>query len=109
MCMEDVRIGRRSTTTTSLVATVAGTPKQLLTQNPDRYAFRLSDPSASLGAFVCGAQDPTTIAALVPARVADDLILDIQHHGDMVTQPWFYLSAASSPTILVTESVLEDE
>ena len=103
MCMEDVRIGRK-TSASQVDLTVGLTSIQAIGGSPNRYCLVFSAPIA--GHVTYSLDNPAVLGNGINLGVGDGMYsLNIQHHGDIVRRPWFAISdAASSPVgIMFTE------
>ena len=107
MCMEDVRIGRKSSMvernlpigTASIQAAVASDSRVCLV----------------LGAPLTGKVTYTTISpavsgtGLVVTAGSAPVIFDIQHHGNLVTSNWFAICDTISQTVFVGQTLLMEK
>lgn len=108
MCMEDVRLGRKTTSRCGFKTLAAGVSSEVLPANAKRIAMVLTvTTSAAIASFgftedVTNTGGPTIIGAGGP------LVLNIQQHGSFVRSQIWGISAAGA-TVGWMETVLEDE
>lgn len=107
MCMEDVRIARMSTTRTRMVPVAMGTWVQVAVASPDRYSIVIVVSGQVPTLIVPGSLGTPANPAQLPGVAQAPLVLDLQHHGDMVRQPHFVWSDGGASTAYVTETNLE--
>jgi hypothetical protein len=107
MCMEDVRIGRK--TLGRMVPVTCTTASQaILAGAPSRYAL-------ILGAPLSGTITYSTLAGVVSGlgfnitAGADPIKLTIQDEGDIVRQAWFVIGAAGGELAAVSEILLAEQ
>lgn len=106
MCMEDVRLGRASVTTTRAVDVPISSTAKVAEQRADRIAIRFRwgcNVSSHLFPW-SGATTPPLFTLGSAGGFSE--VYDIQRHGDMVTQPWYVSIGAGQCTVYVTEVFL---
>lgn len=109
MCMEDVRLGRQTGPAGSFFNIGNGTNDTIAQQNPLRTTLIIACPNA-VGCFVAPMPlDPSADQGIFLDRTSDPLILDIQHHGTLVTSQWRADGNAAASTLTVLESILEKQ
>jgi hypothetical protein len=106
MCMEDVRINRRSYTKTTTVALISSGWVLLAKQDPDRTAIRIRYGS-NVTVHITPWTDSTlpsvsTLGGITSGTETANLLED----GDAVRQPWYASMAAGAGTAFVTETIL---
>jgi hypothetical protein len=106
MCMEDVRLARQTTTRVTDIVGDSGVWVPLCGQEPDRYSLLIQLGGASDVQLRCGASGLPVGGAVIGTDPNTVLLLDLQHHGDMVTQPWYVYSSSNAVLAVVTESTL---
>jgi hypothetical protein len=108
MCMEDVRIGRKTTTITTQVDVPISSQTVVAKQRPDRVAIRFRWGS-NVGTHLFPWTDATPPTAFTLGNAGGFTeSYDIQHHGDMVCQPWWIVVGAGQCMCYVTEVFLAD-
>ena len=107
MCMEDVRLARNTITTQTRVTLVAATDTLLVPARLDRYSLMLQFSNATAICVYPAPYGVSSTGVTLPALTETTIIVDLQHHGDLVTQPWRALAPVGTPTILITETVLD--
>lgn len=107
MCMEDVRLNRKTSSANSDAATTVASALAI-PQNEKRTALVISNTGANpvYLSLVSPAADSKGIK--LPAN-GDPLVLDLFHHGRMVTSSWYAISPAGASNVGFTESVLQEE
>lgn len=107
MCMEDVRIGRKSTAGES-IKSVSQTSSMLLPQSPKRTAIIISAPTT--GYITLSFNGPVVSGSGIIINALDTpLSLDIHHHGAMVKKEIYAIHSATTTNIGVWETSIEDE
>jgi len=106
MCIEDVRLARASTTTTRVVTLSDTVWTPILAQSVDRYSILCWLAQGDGVVYYCGAQGVPDPAFLPTGGLNETLLLDLQHHGDMVTQPWYALGPSGGAIVHVIETNL---
>ena len=109
MCMDDVRIGRATTTTTRVVTLSDTVWTQIAAQSVDRYSILSWITQGDGVVYYCGAQGAPDPLFLPTSGMNEVLLLDLQHHGDMVTQPWYGLAPSGSAIVHVVETNLRKQ
>lgn len=109
MCMEDVRLGRETGAAPSVIDCPDATATLLLPYNANRFAVLIG--LADTDPAVIGPQGMNVAAGrgYLLAAGAEPLKLDIQHHGRMVTMPWYGSGIGAATVIAVTEVFLEKQ
>lgn len=107
MCMEDIRIGRK-TGSTQITVTVSNPSSVILPADAKRTAIVISPPAAGT-MFVAFGRDASTTSGIRVEPVTSPLILDLQHHGNLVTGPLHGFCGAGAESISIWFSRLEDE
>lgn len=109
MCMEDVRIGRRTRTFTRVVNVGSATWVQVAKQDPNRYAISMV-ARANVGHIItCWVGEALAAATSTGNNQSTEYLYDLQQHGDMVTQPFYAWQSAGNMQVWVTEVVLAEE
>lgn len=107
MCMEDIRIMRKTSVRFRKV-TVTNVSVQIIEQNELRVALWYYNGS---GAAVAVDGTNPAIAAegrqLTVGQAGE--VMDLEHHGRIVTQPLFAITAAGSTVVTVWETILEEQ
>jgi hypothetical protein len=121
MCMEDIQLGRKAMTATSVI-NPTGARQQLLVQNVKRTAIRfvvnlplqvgaasdfaeLASGNAVDSVNAAGGGGEVLINPFVPS-----VALSIDRDGLVVTDSWFLMNFSVLPTtITIVETFLEDE
>lgn len=99
MCIEDVRMGRASTSEAAVVSIGAGGVAQVAPADPYRFALVLSPPSSGSLTYSIN-RSPGDGEGITFHQGSSPLILTIQDAGDMVRRPWFaYATAAVSVAV----------
>lgn len=101
--MEDIRIGRDSGTNVSVVSVGTGdTP--IVQYNRHRIALLIAETGGQTVFLTPGKQAVASTG--VPIKdTANQLLIDVQHHGQMVCQEWHGI-AGMATTVVVVESIL---
>lgn len=109
MCMEDVRIGRKSIVFRYRLVVPANGSVQVLSNAPDRIAMFIP----SHGAAVTLGCDTVDMGGVVEGTInlqQNNVRLSISQDGNLCTFPWFVMnSSASNQTITVWETRLMEQ
>lgn len=109
MCMEDVRIGRKSVVFRYRYTVPANGSVQVLLNRPDRIAMLIP----SHGAATTLGADTVDLGGVTEGTInlqQNNVRLSIGQDGSLVTMPWYIMnSAGSQQTITVWETVLQDQ
>jgi hypothetical protein len=106
MCMEDIRIGRKTRTTFRLV-TIAVTATPLVASNPNRVSLIVGVPSTNQ--IVIGPDaNVTTSQGISVYNTGAPFELNIQDHGDAVIKELWAIGGAGV-TVGVIESFLDEK
>jgi hypothetical protein len=109
MCMEDVRIGRKSVVFRYRYTIPANGSVQVLLNRPDRIAMLIP----SHGAAVTLGADTVDLGGVIEGTInlqQNNVRLSISQDGNLVTFPWYIMnSAGSSQVITVWETVLMEQ
>ena len=109
MCMEDVRIGRKTRVYRYRYTVPAGASVQVLQNRPDRVSMLIPShgSATSLGA------DTVDLVGVSEGTInlqQQNVRLSISHDGNLVTYPWFVMnSGVSDQLITVWETVLTEQ
>lgn len=109
MCMEDVRIGRKSIVFRYRLTVPANGSVQVLSNNPDRIAMLIPSHgnAQTLGADT---QDLDNVVEGTINLQQNNVRLSIGTDGALVTMPWYVMNSANqNQTITVWETVLRDQ
>lgn len=107
MCMEDVRIGRKSLAGES-IKSVSQTSSILLPQSPKRTAIVISAPVT--GYITLSFNGPVVSGSgIIINALGSPFCLDIQKHGAMVKKEIHAIHSATTTNVGVWETSLEEE
>ena len=107
MCMEDVRIARATTTSQKTLLLAADTNTQLIPYNADRFSLYIQfTPTTSVCIYPAplGSIDPANTTAY---PTSGEVLIDLNHHGDLVRQPWNGYSNGDVTLVIITETTLD--
>lgn len=107
MCMEDVRLGRRSYPGQD-IQSVTDTSAEAIQANDSRTALLVQN--VGLNPVTLSPLNPAVASAgMVLAAGASLPLMDIQHHGALVTDGYFAVCGAGlTSTLVVWQSFLEE-
>jgi len=109
MCMEDVRLGRKSVVYRYRLTVPANGSVQVLSNAPDRIAMFIP----SHGAAVTLGCDTVDMGGVVEGTInlqQNNVRLSIGQDGNLCTFPWFVMnSSGSNQTITVWETRLTEQ
>jgi len=109
MCMEDIRIGRKSIVFRYRLTVPANGSVQALSNAPDRIALLIP----SHGNAVTLGADTVDLGGVVEGTInlqQNNVRLSIGHDGNLVTFPWYIMnSSGSNQTITVWETRLTEQ
>ena len=95
MCMEDVRLGRKSIVFRYRLTVPAGGSVQALSNAPDRIAMLIP----SHGAAVTLGCDTVDLGGVVEGTInlqQNNVRLSISQDGNLVTFPWYIMNSSGS-------------
>lgn len=108
MCMEDIRIGRKTNSNEQLRTATQGVNLQMVGPNENRIALIVKCCDAN---NINISTIPMTAQAqgiILPATAPLPLVMTIEEYGDMVTKPW-YVFGGTTGTYTVIEVFLNDK
>lgn len=109
MCMEDVRLGRKSIVFRYRLTVPANGSVQVLSNAPDRIAMLIP----SHGAATTLGADTVDMGGVVEGTInlqQNNVRLSIGQDGNLVTFPWYVMnSSGSNQTITVWETRLTEQ
>lgn len=107
MCMEDVRIGRQSTSSAAVVSVGAGAVAQVLPADPYRYSLVLSAPASGSCTYSIN-QAPGDGEGITFHAGGGPITLGIQEHGDLVRRAWYVYCSAAVRVAVHTSSLRKE-
>ncbi len=107
MCIEDIRLGRKTRAAQTRVT--LGVVSVLTVGNAfDRVSLIFSNPSAASVTF--SINNPAVDGEGITIATADPPVkLNIRDDGRLVTSQWFAVAAVGTPTVDVFETFLEEK
>ena len=87
MCMEDVRIGRKTDSRLGSL-TLTGGVQNLVQHDPNRVSLTLFAPATGV-CYLRTDDAITTTNAIAHVAGMNPIILTVQEHGQIVTRAWF--------------------
>jgi hypothetical protein len=106
MCMEDVRIGRRSAFSEAVVA-VGLTSVQVVAASPTRFSLVLGAPL--VGTFTFSTNTPAVSGVGLQLTAGQPpIVLNVKDHGLAVTQNWYAICSGAGQTCFVGSTLLAD-
>lgn len=105
MCMEDFNLGRETEMSQKLVTVPNATSILLIDRNPNRVALVIGDPSASV-VTISRRNDVTSGQGIHLNNGNVPMVLNIKDHGNIVTEEFYAIATAGTPTVCVWESIL---
>ena len=107
MCMEDIRIMRKTHSGTSFTRIVVGSATPLVQANKNRVALIISPPLVT--AISLDINEVTADSGgIVLAVGSNPLVLSLADHGDLVTRKIF-VRGGTAEQIVFWESILDEE
>src|SRR5687767_13336417 len=107
MCMEDIRIGRRTSSTENLIAALAAA-YQIADANNERITLIIHPPVS--GTLMVSVRSDVSLTAGIPLTVGSHpLIFTIQTHGSLVMRPFFAIHSAGGIFTAVDEVLLGEQ
>lgn len=107
MCMEDVRIGRKSTAGET-IKSVSQTSSMLVGQSPKRIALLISAPNT--GYITISFNGPVVSGSgIIINALGPPLSLNIHDHGAIIKKEIYVIHSATTTNVGVWETSLEDE
>lgn len=107
MCMEDVRIGRRSVTTMENVV-VTTTAKIAIPPDPHRLSLVIGPTVSGNCTLSLNPGVPNSYGFPLGTSTAP-LVLSLQQHGDIVTRGWHAVSSMGGAVFSYAASSLAEE
>lgn len=107
MCMEGVRIGRK-TRQRKITTALTTASTQILPPNPRRFAVFFGQPNTST-AWFSPENDAGSGRAFGLTSTSPPVWLNITLQGDMVRGPWYAAGAAAIANISIIEIELADD
>lgn len=108
MCMEDYRIGRKTTSREVAVVTVISTAQMVLSGADNRVAVILGAPVAGSVTYSTNPK-PTSGAGFVVGAGQPPLSFSVQVEGDIVRKQWWIVDDGTSRAVAVAETLLTDQ
>lgn len=108
MCMEDIRMGRRTSSHADYVTMPAGSPTVILPANPRRISAIVSMGTTGLGRIGVSGSPPTATAGIQLSDAERHIVLSLLDVGVLITKEWSGWSDAGD-TWYVVETLLEDQ
>lgn len=108
MCMEDVRIYRRTGFDTTFYVVSTSTPVLIAPYSPNRVALCFSPPSSNFYT-ISQSSGVADGQGLVIAGNTSPFTMTIQQHGAMVFGPWYAITHGSQYNIGVSEVMLLED
>lgn len=106
MCMEDVNIGRKTSSRMLNFAVVNTGSQEILPGSPYRYALIFTPPQA--GRVTLTNESPAVLdIGMTLVSAGGPFAMTIQDHGDIVRKPW-YAIASIAGTLNVIEVILTE-
>ncbi len=106
MCMEDIKIGRRSNSTIEHVAADAAA-YQIAQANNQRITLIIYPPVS--GTLMVSTKSTPTLTAGIPLTSSSEpLVFDIKLHGTLVQRPFFAIHSVGAIFTAVGEVLLPD-
>lgn len=109
MCMEDVRLARQTTTFTRLGQTGDGSHDQLVPYRANRYSLEFIIRVVAAAGFGCEALSPVTSDFPNLGVGNYHFLYDLQHHGDLVRQPFGIYPVGDFAYWSIIETILEKQ
>ena len=107
MCMEDVRIGRRSISQ-NYSFTTGVTAHQVLPGSDNRVSVILGSPLAGTITYFDEANPVSGLGFNIGAG-QPPMVLNIQDHGDVVRHQWWAIADAAARVHAVGETILQEQ
>jgi hypothetical protein len=107
--MEDIRLGRETGRQWRAVAVPGTTPTQICPPDPRRTAVIISASGGDDVTVAPEGDPPSGVAGIYLASYGAPLVLDLVHHGALVTAAWYAYCAAGGTTVSVATATLQRE
>ena len=107
MCIEDYRIGRRTTSRELDVTTVVSTAQLVFSGSDSRVCVILGAPVAGSVTWSTN-PTPTAGAGFVLGAGQLPLVLDVQSNGDIVRKQWWIVDDGTSRKVAAAETLLAE-
>ena len=109
MCIEDVRLQRRTYTRASTFTVAAGSSAEIVQEQRNRVSLLLSPVAAGTG-FIRAQAGLNTAGTGIPiAGMQWPLLLRLQFEGDLCRQGWVAQAVGGNLTVYVLETFLEEQ
>lgn len=109
MCMEDIRIGRSTGPATRFVAVPDAGNTKLCDADTKRTALIIAVTSATAAIIAPRPLNPSAGEGGHLSQGEGWIMLDVVHHGTLVTQEWRASGDAGASSVMVLESFLNKE
>ena len=107
MCLEDVRLGRQEGSAADSFSCPNATNTQLCGQDPLRTCIILSVSGATPASACPSPLNSVMDAGFYLSRDTPAVMLTVQEHGLVVTQPWFATGLGGTSEVMLITSRLE--
>lgn len=108
MCMEDIRIGRKTLAREKVYTTPITTFQQILEPNEKRIAITFVIPDQAAVLLLTTNEGQTGSAGLRLVPTFGNITLTLETFGDLVRRPWFAKADAALQTSLFTVELLDE-
>jgi len=108
MCMEDIRIGRKTSYSAKNVFIPGAVETPLVQKADDRVALVISGSAAADLCLCPYGLAPAAARGIVLTTETPVLSLTIEHHGSLVTAPWTGIISGGTMNVTVLEVFLGD-
>lgn len=113
MCMEDIRIGRKSHGGWYPGTAQVGSPVEAIPANPHRTAIYFSGPGLGGGSaiFLTFSTEKTALSGqgVTTANFGPGQLLTIEDLGEIITKAWYVQSNTANTNYAIFEKVTGDE
>lgn len=109
MCIEDVRLGRSTGPSVSSTSCPAATDTLIARGDPSRTTLILSVTSGFPAILAPVGVSPAAGQGIQLAIAGSPIVLDIQHHGRLVTLPWHASGVGGTAVVFTGQATLEKQ
>lgn len=109
MCMEDIRIGRKSSSWCKVFSITAGTAQTIASANPRRIALTIGNGGGSVMMAYPAVIADQILAGFPTASGCGPLYFDLGNVGSMLWQEWRAQPSAGTVLVTVIETILDEQ
>ena len=106
MCMEDIRLGRKTAGIQNLIA-LTNASQRIVDQSPDRVMLTIYPPVSGTATIAMSADVAVNVGITLTSE-DHPIKLNIIDDGDLVTKAWYGIHSAGGVTLAIYEGRLSE-